>query len=367
MSHRETHLISRLPHLTGSAIQVYEFALERPTFTAEEAGAALGIPLPDVDEAVLQLVELRLARCTGADDAVLVAMNPEVAAAQLLLPAERALQVRQEEIEQIRSELDALLPLYAEHTVRRQRSAAVEPLPNLETVRAVLTRLAAGCVRELLTSQPGGARATVVLEEAIVRDEEMLRRGVHMRTLYQHTARFSQPTIAYVDRVAQLGAEVRTLSDGFPRLIVFDREQAVLSLRGEPMSAVLVRDPSVVDFAVASFERAWSAAVPFPSQTSRRCEIQALSDEVKQTIMRLLVDGLDERAIARRLGMSLRTCQRHVSEIMDRLEAKGRLQAGYLIREYGLLDDSGPTPRTGPGERADADRPAGGDTPAGRT
>ncbi|MFJ1755067.1 LuxR C-terminal-related transcriptional regulator [Kitasatospora sp. NPDC088134] len=354
MSHRETHLVSRLPHLSEPTVQVYEFALDRATFTADEAEAALGLSREAVDEAVRGLVELRLARRTAADSEVLVAMNPEVAAAQVLLPAERALRVRQEEIEQVRSEMDALLPLFAESRGRLERSASVEALPNLDTVRAVLTRLAALCSTEVLTSQPGGARTTAVLEEAIVRDEGMLRRGVRMRTLYQHTARFSQPTIAYVERVGRLGAEVRTLSDGFPRLIVFDRERAVLSMRDEPMSAVLIRDPSVVDFTVAAFERTWSQAVPFARQANRG-EIQALSEEAKRTIALLLVEGLDERAIARRLGMSLRTCQRHVSEIMDRLGARGRLQAGYLLRAHGLPAPSGREPAgwAGPAEAPD--------------
>ncbi|MFI1159282.1 hypothetical protein [Streptomyces sioyaensis] len=78
----------------------------------------------------------------------------------------------------------------------------------------MLTEPAASCTTEMLTSQPGGGRPTPVLEEAIVRDEEMLRRGVKIRTLYQHTARYNQPTVAYVGRVAQLGAEVRPSATG---------------------------------------------------------------------------------------------------------------------------------------------------------
>lgn len=153
----------------------------------------------------------------------------------------------------------------------------------------------------------------------------MLRRGVKIRTLYQHTARCNQPTVAYVERVAQLGAEVRTLSDGFARLIVLDRKTAAISYHGHPHRGVLVHDQSIVDFAVVSFERTWLTATPFAADYQLE-QVRALSSEVKQDIMRLLVSGLDDRAIARRRGMGLRSCQRHIAEIMNQLAARSRLQ-----------------------------------------
>ncbi|MET8138271.1 hypothetical protein ABZV24_41390 [Streptomyces sp. NPDC005251] len=77
--------------------------------------------------------------------------------------------------------------------------------------------------------------------------------------------------------------------------------------------------------------------------------MHALSAEVKQDITRLLVSGLDDRAIARRLGMGLRSCQRHIAEIMEQLGARSRLHAGYLIGRAGLLDDADPD-GTGPSD-----------------
>lgn len=67
----------------------------------------------------------------------------------------------------------------------------------------------------------------------------------------------------------------------------------------------------------------------------------AISEDMKLSIVRLLVQGLEDRAIARRMGMSLRTCQRHVSDIMDKLGARSRLHAGFLISELGV--DLNPT------------------------
>ncbi|WP_330315431.1 LuxR C-terminal-related transcriptional regulator (plasmid) [Streptomyces sp. NBC_00523] len=56
---------------------------------------------------------------------------------------------------------------------------------------------------------------------------------------------------------------------------------------------------------------------------------------MKLAIVRMLIQGLEDRAIARRMGISLRTCQRDVSDIMDTIGARSRLQAGF-INEMGL-------------------------------
>ncbi|WP_327365962.1 helix-turn-helix transcriptional regulator [Streptomyces sp. NBC_01217] len=323
------------------AAQVYAYALDYPSFAPSDVSASLRIDDSSVNSAIRELARMRLVcRAMGGGD-LLVAVNPDIAVAQLLFPMERALRIRQEEVEQVRAELEGLAPLYNESIDRRRRLEAVEMLPDLGTVRAMLTQLAASCEKEVLTSQPGGGRSEPVLEEAITRDEELLRRGVAMRILYQHTARFSQPTHSYVERVAPLGAEVRTLADGFVRLIVFDSETAVISLQGVDTGAVLVRDPSIVQFMVSAYERAWSAAAEFPLNI-KKYNVEAVSGETKQTIMHLLVEGLDDKNIARRLGMSLRTCQRHVSEIMERIGARSRLQAGYLISKHGWLEAGTP-------------------------
>ncbi|MFF9765291.1 LuxR C-terminal-related transcriptional regulator [Streptomyces sp. NPDC014636] len=222
--------------------------------------------------------------------------------------------------------------------MHRLRREGVEAVPDLDDVRKRLTQLSENVRTEVLTSQPGGARPEEVLTEAMERTKAVLARGIRMRTLYQHTAQFSQATVAYVDHVTPLGAEIRTLGDAFSRTIVFDRDVAVVPLRGNPRGAALIRDPHVVDFVVATFERAWAAAVPFPAEHGRAQAIAA-SEDIKADVVRLLAAGHDDKAIARRMGMTIRTCQRHITEIMSRLGARSRVHLGCLIHQQRLLDE----------------------------
>ena len=64
--------------------------------------------------------------------------------------------------------------------------------------------------------------------EVGAREIAALKRGVKMRTLYQHAARRGADTRKYVAAVTAAGAEVRTLDEFFNRLIVVDRRIAII-------------------------------------------------------------------------------------------------------------------------------------------
>ncbi|WJY43275.1 LuxR C-terminal-related transcriptional regulator (plasmid) [Streptomyces sp. P9-2B-2] len=288
---------------------------------------------PDrVADAVRTLLALGLLREQEGTRGTHIAIAPDSAEIQLVGPAMRRIAQMQSAMDQIRGEFSELLDTYRSGMLHRLRREGVEIITNLEAVRARLEDLSAGAKKEVLTSQPGGARSAEVLGEAARRTEATLGRGVVMRTLYQHTAQFSQATLAFVERITELGAEVRTLGDAFFRLIVFDREVALIELHDNPRGAALVRDPSVVAFMVDVFERAWAQGRPFPLAVGRR-EAIAASDAVKADIIRMLIAGADDKVIARRLAVSVRTCQRHINEIMALIGARNRVQAGYLLRE----------------------------------
>ncbi|WP_078988931.1 response regulator transcription factor [Streptomyces sp. WM6372] len=50
----------------------------------------------------------------------------------------------------------------------------------------------------------------------------------------------------------------------------------------------------------------------------------------------MVAKGIKDDTIARRLGISLRTCRRHVSELLDALSAPSRFEAGVIAERQGL-------------------------------
>ncbi|MEV7425365.1 MULTISPECIES: LuxR C-terminal-related transcriptional regulator [unclassified Streptomyces] len=316
--------------LSATSSRVYEFAIARLSVDPAELATEFDLPVATAEKTCRELVAMNLLQPAAGQPGRLSAVHPLSASAQLLAPLHRGLAQHQQQVAQLRQTMDTLLALYANSSLHNSRLESVETLSSLEGVRSTLGELAAHCTLEVLTCQPGGGRATAVLEEAIVRDEAMLQRGVQMRTLYQKTALFSQSTIAYVERVADQGAQVRTSASPLIRLIAFDRSCAVISHQDDPMAAVIIRDPSVVQFAVSSFEHMWIDAEPFSVETSRE-KARAVTEKHQAVITRMLLDGATDEAIARDLGMSVRTCRRHISEIMKEIGAKSRMHAGYLF------------------------------------
>jgi DNA-binding NarL/FixJ family response regulator len=52
------------------------------------------------------------------------------------------------------------------------------------------------------------------------------------------------------------------------------------------------------------------------------------------------VEGLVDEAIARRLGMNVRTCRAHIAKLAASLGSGSRAQLGYLIAQSGILGHS---------------------------
>jgi len=322
--------------LRHADLALYRSVMSRRTVDAAELRARAALT-PDAGiEAVDRLLDFGLLRPSRGLPGVLEVNPPHAEAPGKLDAVLDEVRARQQTLDSVRAELAALGRVYRP-AASLAADGSVELLTELADVLACITELAAAALHEIRTSQPGGARKDEILAESMDRTERALSRGVRMRTIYQHTARFSTATVRYVEQVSRLGAEIRTVGDGFMQMLAFDDSVAVLAVQADPNAALVVREPNLIAFAIAAFERAWTTARPFP-RDYRQDQVIAISEEMKLDIVRMLIEGMEDRAIARRMGISLRTCQRHVSEVMDRLGARSRLQAGYLLRERRLFE-----------------------------
>ncbi|MFE6334734.1 LuxR family transcriptional regulator [Streptomyces sp. NPDC057798] len=218
-----------------------------------------------------------------------------------------------------------------------------------ETVQDTIGDALFRAKREILTAQPDepGPGAALELLHAAVRDP--LARGVALRTLFQHSARFSEPTKKYVQQVmAQGDVAVRTLPEFFDRLILIDGETAFIPGGEHPHSAALIRDGAVVAFLRGVFEKAWVRAERFPFRPVRAADAaREVVPDVRQAIKALLVEGRSDKAIARRLGMSLRSVQGHIASLREQYGAQHRFQLGYRMAHGEIISSgNGCTPRT---------------------
>jgi hypothetical protein len=336
-----------LPELGENAYAVYKFALDHATVPyLREAQRQLALTDAAFDGATQHLLSLKLLSATAFESDRLVPVPPYTARFRTLGPALRLVEELNLRIDRASSIYTDLFSTFENSRLGIGREGSIEVLRGLDAVRGIIDELATQCTSEVLISRPGGVPAEDLLRESMERLDEARNRGVEVRILCQHTIRYNPRAVAYVELAARQGARVRTRSDGFMQLLLFDQQAALIELAEEEDSAVFVRDPSVVRFIHRAFERAWLRATRFES-TYDPVIVQLTSENSKAAIIEMLVEGVEDKVIARRMGMSLRACQRHISEIMRRLGARNRMHAGYLLGQQSqraLADPDRPEP-----------------------
>ncbi len=224
------------------------------------------------------------------------------------------------------------------HAWRRSPSAVGGPfaeIRGLATIGNFLASLVSDAEIELLTAQPQDRRGVKQLGgEVGARDIAALKRGVKMRTLYQHAARRGADTRKYVAAVTAAGAEVRTLDEFFNRLIVVDRRIAIIPSHEGVSTAMVISDRSMVGYLVDMFERHWERARPFTS--SETSLMRDIATEQRAMTIRMLLEGRADPAGAKRLGVSPRTYAGYVADLKNEFEVETRFQLGYEMGKRGI-------------------------------
>lgn len=280
------------------------------------------------------LVEFALLHPDPDDPDWLRPAPPTSVLAQCLRPIEREIQERRALAVEL---TEAFEPFMSISVQDRSTAHAITVLEGATRINAAIEIATTECQSEILTVQPGGGRSEAILTEAVKRSQSIIDRGIRMRTLYQHTARHSQGTIAYAEHMKQGKVEVRTLEELIERLMIFDRTVAYIPARDDRQAALELRHPGVVEYLANVFEQLWQRAAPLLEETPYAPATDGITG-VQRTIAKLLIEGHVDEAIARRLGMNVRTCRSHIAKIAAALGSGSRAQLGYLIAQSGILD-----------------------------
>ncbi|MFJ9041035.1 helix-turn-helix transcriptional regulator [Streptomyces sp. NPDC102406] len=280
------------------------------------------------------LLEAALLHPDPDDASWLRPVPPSAALAQWLLPLEREIQERRKAAVRL---TDLFEPFMAITARAEPTTHAITVLEGDTRINSAIERLTAECRFEVLTVQPGGGRSENTLNVALKRGQTVLDRGVAMRTIYQHTVRHSQGTLAYAARIHRENVEIRTLEELIDRLMIFDRSAALIPVGEERQIALELRHPGLVEYLTKVFEDLWRRATPLLEDPPYPPSTDGITG-VQRSIAKLLIEGHVDEAIARRLGMNVRTCRAHIAKIAASLGSGSRAQLGYLIARSGILD-----------------------------
>ncbi|MFF1378845.1 LuxR C-terminal-related transcriptional regulator [Streptomyces sp. NPDC058308] len=337
------------------AIAAYRAAVRAGKYAPRAIAAALGLTPQEAARIARTLLDLRLLHPVPGDRETLAPASPDSAAADLVGPAEQRIRELQQSVSSTRNSLLSLLPVYFESRRSRNRMEAFDVITNISVLEVMIEDFGARCQSQALTVQPGGPRPPHLLEGARRRTLERLARGIRVEHLYQHTVRNDPASTAYIREVTAAGAEVRTTDQLIDRMIIYDREIVFLPEQGEldrRPGAIVVREPTLVAFLCKLYDQQWAQGTVFEPDAE---DGTAITDDVQRSIIKLMAQGYKDEMVARRLGMSVRTCRRHIAEIMEDLDATSRFQAGVNVALSGALDEA-----VGRAPRGEAQRAAAG-------
>lgn len=323
MTHRahttHSHAVTELCEAGG---RLYANALRVGRVSREEAAEA---PC---------LMELALLHPDPDDKNWLRPVPPTIALAQRLHPIERDIAERRRLSVRLADVFEPFMALGAQ-TVTTENSITV--LEGGERINAALNLAATQCQTEMLTIQPSDDRFSErSIVQGLERDKPLIERGVRIRTLYQHTARYSPEKRAYVEQLSAGRVEYRTIDEVVERLIVCDETVAFIPTRDDQQVALELRQPGLVRYLIKVFEFMWSRSVPLTAGAPYDTAPGGITD-IQHSIAKLLVEGHVDEAIARRLGMNVRTCRAHIAKLAATLGSGSRAQLGYLIAQSGIL------------------------------
>jgi DNA-binding CsgD family transcriptional regulator len=188
---------------------------------------------------------------------------------------------------------------------------------------------------------------------------EMLGRGVKARGVYERASLLLPGMLEQVQALIAAG-ELAAMVPELPfKLAIVDRRRALLPLaQGTELTAALIVRPSpLLDALIEVFEAQWARAMPVPRTAPRlggrssgaeadegggtgpeqSGEAAVVTRSASEELLTMLAAGMTDEAIARQVGVSARTVQRRISELMETLGSRNRFQAGVQAVRHGLL------------------------------
>ncbi|WP_129308554.1 helix-turn-helix transcriptional regulator [Streptomyces sp. L2] len=289
----------------------------------------------EVREALDQLAELNLLRRSLRAPGGVRPVSPNLGFQLLLQRQQAELLAQQQQFAESQAAISKLLDEYSE--LRTGERHGVEYLKGIDAIQARLEELAHRSTSECLSFMPGGAQSAASLEASRPLDADLMRRGVRMLTVYLDSVRNDPATVEYAYWLHDNGGEVRTVPALPLRMVLFDREVALLPIDPDntKKGAVQLTGPGVMSALAALFEQVWECAAPIGSSRDRD---EAGLTAQEREVLRQLTSGATDEIAAKKLGIGLRTERRIVSELMGRLGARSRFEAGVLAARAGWTD-----------------------------
>ena len=292
-------------------------------------------PRPQTVTVVATLVELGLATQLAGSPPLYTAIAPDVAVEGLV----RA------RIDDARRASQAVPALMDRFWAAMRSAASVDFIEIVTSESAILQRW--GQLGQAVSKELRAFDCPPYFADPLEPDSVELQRladGVKYRVIYAQHAVDVPGRWADLEAGIAAGEQARVLPDLPAKLTLFDDFAATLSVQtgsaqsgsvgsvgAGSVSVIVVHRSPLLDALSALFEAYWQRAIPFTLESGDLAVLPAAQWAKDEQLVRLLAAGLGDDAIQRALGVSASTVHRRVHDLMVRLGARTRFQAGFQL------------------------------------
>lgn len=312
---------------------VYAFLVEKQDQTISSIAAATGLSVRSADLACTSLHKRKIVsvRREGEGPSRFMAVSPTIAKSSLAGDILKDAIAQWFELEKISSEFSEFERIYQELSWQSTDPSSSDFISNPAAIGGLIAEQVDRVAVRVYTAHPGDLLSKSGRDRGVNIDQMLETRGVERKTVLDPVILDSESNTRLCEGYLSRGNEIR-LNPRIPnRILIFDSYLAIAEITSGH-SAVVIRDERTIDILATNFLYLWDVSTHFQGHASN-------SDfsETELAVLRLLSEGLTDTSAARRLGISLRTYRRHVAEVMDRLGAHSRFEAGVIATKQGAI------------------------------
>jgi predicted transcriptional regulator/DNA-binding CsgD family transcriptional regulator len=321
--------------LSSSEESLYTVLIHNPRSTVAELAAYATISSQQATRDLNRLVSCGLANRLPGKQPRYIAVAPDIAIEPLLAKQEDVLR-------QARQVSRELMKAFQETSRQEHPAELVEIITGESNIRSRTDQLpdAATCQIRGFDRPP----YVQTLDENEV-ETKRIREGINYRVIY------SAPAVMWPGRLENdirlavaAGEQARVRPDLPTKVWIVDDKLALIPIKpGQHAieASFIVRPCGLLNSLIALFEAEWERAIPLRAYLGGSPDNGEPEpgdpDETRTAVLSCLAAGLTDEGIARSLGCSLRTAQRHIRRLMQDLHVTSRFQAGMVARQRGWV------------------------------
>lgn len=312
--------------------RVWRALLRSPNADEESLAAESGLAVREARGALNQLAEHDLLSATESPSGF-VALDPRLSIQAKIANEQRELADRAARLSALQSRLPRISGDYEIGRARVAESPGLTIVRGLGNLRAESGRANDRVQRQtrsmLTRSSASGSR------DALRRDRALYERGIRCRTILRSDL-IGDPEVYKVwAEASHSGDEFRSMPSVPMHMLIWDEDLAAVPVHQDEthLGAIFIRERTIVDMMVRVFDHFWIEAAPMFDNT----EAAGTTSPRSKQVLKLLSTGAPDAAIARTLGVGVRTVRRDVAELRQTLGAHTRTEIVAAAIRQGWL------------------------------